>query len=66
LTLAAYESGLTLRAFVEPVAVGDSLPEMPLFLEFGGYVPIPLEATYRTAFEGMPRYWQRALAGPAT
>lgn len=31
LTLAAYESSLTVRAFVEPLAVGDPLTDMPLF-----------------------------------
>ena len=31
LTLAAYEAEMGVRAFVEPVAVGDALMEMPLF-----------------------------------
>jgi hypothetical protein len=66
LTLAAYESGLTVRAYVEPVAVGDSLTDMPLYLEPGGYILVPLEATYRAAFAAVPRRWQRVLEGPAT
>ena len=33
LTLAAYSAGAVKTAYVEPVAVGDLLPEMPLFLE---------------------------------
>jgi hypothetical protein len=61
LTLAAYESGLTVRAYVEPVAVGDSLTDMPLYLEPGGYILVPLEATYRAAFAAVPRRWQRVL-----
>jgi hypothetical protein len=41
-------------AYVEPIAVGDSLPEMPLFFAPGRYVPCPLEATYQTAWEQFP------------
>jgi hypothetical protein len=61
LTLAAYETALTVRAYVRPVAVGDALPDMPLFLEPNGCVQAPLEATYQTAFAAMPRRWRRVL-----
>jgi hypothetical protein len=61
LTLAAYESGPTVKAFIEPVAMGDSLPDMPLFLEPGAHVLVPLEATYRAAFASVPRRWQEVL-----
>lgn len=61
LTLAAYETALSVRAYIRTVAVGDSLPEMPLFLEPIGHVQAPLEATYRTAFTAMPRRWRRVL-----
>jgi hypothetical protein len=61
LTLVAYESGLTTKAYVEPVAVGEAMPDMPLFLEPSGFVPVPLEATYETAFEAVPRRWQGVL-----
>jgi len=61
LTLVSYETALTLRAYVRPVAVGDPLPEMPLFLEPNGCVQVPLEATYQTAFALMPRRWRRVL-----
>lgn len=61
LTLAAYESGETVKAFIEPVAVGDTLPEMPLFLEPGAHVLLPLEATYQAAFASVPVRWQQAL-----
>ncbi len=61
LTLAAYETALTVRAYVCPIAVGDPLPEMPLFLEPNGCVQVPLEATYQTAFAAMPRRWRRVL-----
>ncbi|HEX5447140.1 MAG TPA: hypothetical protein VFW87_25210 [Pirellulales bacterium] len=34
---------------------------MPLFLEPGFYVNVPLEATYLAAWRGMPKRWQRVL-----
>jgi hypothetical protein len=61
LTLAAYESSLRLRAFVEPFSVGDRLSDVPLFLEPGGYVLVPSEATYQRAFAAVPARWRRVL-----
>ena len=61
LTLVAYECGLTTRAYIEVVAVGEPLPDMPLFLEPDGCVMVPLEATYRAAFAAMPRRWAAVL-----
>ena len=61
LTLAAYEAGGGVRAFVEPVAVGDSLIDMPLYLELGRHVAVPLEETYRLAVESVPRRWRTIL-----
>lgn len=65
LTLAAYAVGEVRTAYIEPVAVGDTLPEMPLFLEPDLYVPVPLEATYRAAFGAVPRRWRDELEPPA-
>lgn len=61
LTLAAYDAGLVIKAFVEPVAVGDHLPDMPLFLEPDIYVPVPLDATYQAAFAEVPDRWRSEL-----
>jgi hypothetical protein len=61
LTLVAYECGLTTRAYIELVAVGQTLPDMPLFLEPDGCVMVPLEATYEAAFAVMPRRWRIVL-----
>jgi hypothetical protein len=66
LTMAAYESALTVRAFVEHVAVGNTLPSMPLFLEPGAHVVVPLETTYATAFSAVPLRWRRVLEGAST
>ena len=54
LTLAAYAAGTETVAYIEPVAVGDALPDMPVFLTTDRYVPCPLEATYQTAWEQFP------------
>jgi hypothetical protein len=66
LTVVAYGYGPPIAAYVEPVAVGDVLPDMPLFLERDRYVPIPLELTYQTAFNVQPLRWRRVLEPPAS
>jgi hypothetical protein len=64
LTLAAYTGGTIVRAFVEPVAVGDTLPDMPIFLDPDHYVPCPLEATYQESWRGFPRALKGDLESP--
>jgi hypothetical protein len=61
LTLAAYSAGQRKRAYVESTAVGREMIDMALFLEPEVYVNVPLEATYRAAYRGVPRKWQRVL-----
>jgi hypothetical protein len=63
LTLVAYTAGLNKKAYVEPVAVGDALRDMPLFLDPEWYVLVPLEATYQAAYRGVPRRWRSVLEG---
>ena len=63
LTLAAYCSGDDLTAFVDPVAVGDALPDAPLFLDTERYVNVPLEATYAAAWQTFPAAWRAVVAG---
>lgn len=62
LTLVSYEAGIPLNAYIQPVAPGDLLPSMPLFIERGRYVNVPLEQTYLTAFEGLPEHYQQLLS----
>jgi hypothetical protein len=54
LTTVAYSAGAVKKAYVEPVAVGDLLPDMPLFLEPGLHVPVALEATYQATWNVFP------------
>jgi Protein of unknown function (DUF4058) len=63
LTLASYVAKLLPVAYIEPIAVGAELPEMPLFLETDRYINVPLEATYRAAYEGVPERWRRVIEG---
>lgn len=54
LTMASYDAGAEIVAYVEPVAVGDTLPSLPLILEPELYVPAPLEATYQATWNVFP------------
>lgn len=64
LTLTAYMADRFPEAYIEPIAIGDFLPEMPLFLTPDTYVPAPLEATYRLAWECFPSFWREVLENP--
>ena len=56
--LASYDAGREKTAYVEPVAVGDVLPDMPLFLFESRHIKVPLEATYQTTWSVLPRELQ--------
>ena len=66
LTQAAYRAAGAVTCYVEPTAVGSELIEMPLFLTRGMYVNVPLEQTYMSAYEGVPRRWKRVIEGAAS
>jgi hypothetical protein len=61
LTLVAYDAAVGLRWYLERVAPGDKLPDMPLYLEPGKYVLVPLEATYEQAWNAVPQRWRQVL-----
>ncbi|MBY0512576.1 MAG: DUF4058 family protein [Gemmataceae bacterium] len=67
LTLASYEADAdVVRCYVEPFAVGQMVPAMPLFLEPGKYVLAPLDRAYQAAFaEVLPQH-RAILDAPAT
>jgi hypothetical protein len=62
LTLASYQCSEVTCSYVETIAVGDAVPEMPLFVEPHDYVNVPLEATYQAAWEMVPERWRRVVA----
>jgi hypothetical protein len=66
LTLAAYVAGDTVTAYVEPIAIGDELPEMPVFLTSQRYVSVALAATYQTTWNVCPKPLKNAVLAAAT
>lgn len=59
--LASYQTGDARAAYVEPVAVGDTLPDMPLFLTSRLHVPVPLEPTYQATWDATPQELRLAV-----
>jgi hypothetical protein len=65
LTVVAYQAVPTKKAYVEPVAVGDDLPSLPIFLTEDDYVPAPLEGTYRASWAAYPADFKELLEPPS-
>ena len=61
LTLASYCARAPITAYVEPISIGRTLPDMPLFLTPGHYIYVPLEETYMAAWRGVPQRWRRVI-----
>lgn len=61
LTVASYVVNSMPVAYVEPLAVGDELPDMALFLDPDWYINTPLEPTYRLAYRGVPQRWRQII-----
>jgi Protein of unknown function (DUF4058) len=55
LTVAAYDAGNELTAYVDALGPGDPLPDAPLFLAPGWYVNVPLEQTYMASWDVTPQ-----------
>ena len=65
-SLFSYECDDTIRTYLEPLAVGDLLRDMPIYLYPSMYVEVPLEANYMSAWEAMPRHWQKVIQSEAS
>lgn len=61
LTIASYAAGIPVTAYVEPVAVGDPLPETAIFVDPDTYVLVPLEPTYQETWSRCPRQFKEAV-----
>ncbi|HYV37755.1 MAG TPA: DUF4058 family protein [Gemmataceae bacterium] len=59
--LASYETGKERAAYVEPIGVGDPMPDMPLFVAPGMHVPVPLESTYCAEWDVSPEAFREAV-----
>ncbi|MGC8639149.1 MAG: hypothetical protein ACP5XB_04640, partial [Isosphaeraceae bacterium] len=60
-TLASYDAGPPPVAYVQVASVGEALPDVPLFLEPGIYVPAPLETSYDETWSRFPAPMKRLL-----
>ena len=60
-TLVSYEVGDVRIAYIEPVGVGEALPDMPLFLTNDDHVMVPLEPTYRATWDVAPEEFRIAV-----
>jgi hypothetical protein len=60
----AYRAIPTKVAYVEPVAVGDPLPSLPIYLTEADYILAPLEETYQTSWAVFPTDFKDLLEGP--
>jgi len=63
LSLASYLAGQIPEAYLEHVRFGQTLSEMPLFLEYRAHVNTPLELTYTRAYQDMPSFCRDLLEG---
>jgi hypothetical protein len=57
----SYKAGNTWTAYIEPLAVGDPLPEMVLFLDPDSHILVPLESTYQTTWDASPEEMRMAV-----
>ena len=64
LTVAAYMGGELKRAYIEPVAIGDPLPGLPIFLDHRTYIPAPLETTYQSTWSRCPEPVRELVENP--
>ncbi len=65
LALVSYECAERIRVWMECLSVGEVLPDMPVFLEPGAHIPVPLEPTSDAAWQGMPAGWREVISPPA-
>ena len=61
-TLVSYDAGAERTAYVEPIELGDALPDMPLFLSEDLHVMVPLESTYQATWEASPEEMRIAVS----
>jgi hypothetical protein len=63
LGLSSYRCDDVPRAYFQPLAVGQALPEMPVFITPLYYVNVPLDETYAESYRGVPQRWKRVIEG---
>lgn len=63
LMLVAYEASSPPEFYLQYLKPGASLPDMPLILQEGRYVPVPLETAYQEAYRTRPAYLRELVEG---
>ncbi len=51
LIFVSYQSSDPIVAYIEPLAVGDPIPELPLYYAHEKYVNVPLDSSYAAAWK---------------
>jgi hypothetical protein len=64
-TAVAYLADRMPEAFVEPFAIGERLPKMPLFLTLDWYISVELEDAYAAAYAALPSIVKDVVEGRA-
>lgn len=59
--LVSYEISTDRVAYIEPIGLGDRLPDMPLFLWEEFHVQVPLEPTYQATWDSSPEEFRVAV-----
>jgi hypothetical protein len=59
--LVSYKSGPEKVAYIEPLSIGQSIPNMPLFLTTRLHIKVPLQSTYETTWETLPQALKDAV-----
>jgi hypothetical protein len=59
--MVSYQAGREKVAYIEPLAVGDSMPDMPLFVTTSLHVKVPLESTYGATWDALPSQLRSAV-----
>lgn len=60
--LASYQAGREKVAYMEPLGVGESLPQMPLFLTTEAHIKVPLEVTYPSTWQALPESLRQVVS----
>lgn len=63
LGLSSYRCDEVPRAYFQPVAFNERLPDMPVFITPSHYVNVPLEQTYMDTYRGVPDRWKKVIEG---
>ncbi len=65
MAVASFHVAAVMHCYAEPIGLGMTLPDAPLFFSPEHYVNVPLESTYDAAYAGVPKRWRRVIEGEA-